>query len=334
MPDASCAACQQPLPPKALACQACHSLVHADTLRALAVLAQEQASAGVHLDAIHSWQECLELIPHGSRQRQTITARIDALQSQHKSAESAKASDWKKKAMGLSAIGLLAWKLKFVLVFIATKLKLLLLGLGKASTAFSMLLSFGVYWAAWGWKFAAGLVISIYIHEMGHVAALRRFGVPATAPMFIPGLGAVIRLKHPPKTTREDAITGLAGPIWGLAAALIAYVVFLGTDWPSWAAIARVGAWINLFNLLPFWQLDGGRGFNGMTRPQRWLATAGLAIAWLVTQEGLLILLALVAFSRCFSTKVPDEPDPKIVVSYLSLVALLSVMCLIEVPGF
>src|SRR5207302_3963478 len=96
-------------------------------------------------------------------------------------------------------------------LFLLTKGKLLLLGLTKATTFFSMLLSLGVYWAAWGWKFALGLVLSIYIHEMGHVFALRRLGFKASAPMFIPGLGALIRLRQHPANPREDAEIGLAG---------------------------------------------------------------------------------------------------------------------------
>src|SRR5213076_3474994 len=93
-----------------------------------------------------------------------------------------------------------------------------LLGLTKAITFVSMLLSAGVYWTIWGWKFAVGVVLSIYVHETGHTQALQRYGIQATAPMFIPGIGAVIRLKQYPTDAREDARVGLAGPLWGLVA--------------------------------------------------------------------------------------------------------------------
>src|SRR5439155_20796972 len=160
-----------------------------------------------------------------------------------------------RAATGVGAIGLLLWKLKA-----------LLLGLTKGTTLFSMLLSLGVYWTAWGWKFALGLVLSIYVHEMGHVAALRRYGIRASAPMFIPGVGAVIRAQQSPANPIEDARVGLAGPIWGLGAALASLGLYLVTDWPICLAMARVGAWINLFNLLPLWPLDGGRGFQSLPR--------------------------------------------------------------------
>src|SRR4029079_16405953 len=126
------------------------------------------------------------------------------------------------------------WKLKTVLLVLLGKGKQLLLGFSKAGTVLTMLLSFGAYWALWGWKFAAGLVLSIYVHEMGHVAALRRFGIPATAPMFIPGLGAFVRLKQPPATAIEDARVGLAGPRWGLGATIVAAALGAATGAPVW----------------------------------------------------------------------------------------------------
>ena len=86
---------------------------------------------------------------------------------------------------------------------------------------------------------AVGLVVAIYIHEMGHVVALQRFGIKATPPMFLPGLGAVVRLKQYPRTAMEDARVGLAGPIWGVGSVVAAYGLFLITDLAIFAAIAR-----------------------------------------------------------------------------------------------
>lgn len=84
--------------------------------------------------------------------------------------------NWANRAGTPGAILLFLWKFKVVLAFLLTKGKLLLLGFTKGSTFISMLLFLGVYRAAWGWKFAAGFVASIYVHEMGHVAMLQRFG--------------------------------------------------------------------------------------------------------------------------------------------------------------
>ena len=129
------------------------------------------------------------------------------------------AADGAKKAWSggaIAAAALLIWKFKAVGVFLLTKGKLLLFGLSKGTTFFSMLAALGVYWTIWGWKFALGFVLSIYIHEMGHVAAMKRFGLAATAPMFIPGFGAFIRMKQHPATVQEEARIGLGGPDLGL----------------------------------------------------------------------------------------------------------------------
>jgi Zn-dependent protease len=189
-----------------------------------------------------------------------------------------------------------------------------------------MLATIAVYWVAFGLWFAVGLVISIYVHEMGHVMALRRFGVPASAPMFIPGLGAFIRLKQSPIGPREDARIGLAGPEWGLGAAIAAGLIGAATGGKLWFAIAQVGAWINIFNLLPIWQLDGGRAFTSLTRSERALAAAALAAAWMITRDGLVFLVTLVAIVRIFSDAGATAPDREALVRYVAVALLLAVV--------
>jgi Zn-dependent protease len=195
-----------------------------------------------------------------------------------------------------------------------------------------MLLSLGVYWAAFGWQFALGLIASIYVHEMGHVAALHRLGIRATAPMFLPGFGAVVRLQQYPVDASEDARVGLAGPIWGLGAALAAYTAFAFTSEPIWGAIARVGAWINLFNLLPVWQLDGGRGFRALSRAERFSIALLVAAAWWWTREGLLVLLLIVAGFRALGAGSSESGDRVALAQFAALVVSLSALTLIEVP--
>lgn len=329
--SATCSHCGTEIAPALKSCPSCHRLVHAEELKRLA----ERASGEGDLSAaLATWREALDLLPPDSRQHQVIWEKASELSRQiSETGEGApKGSLWPKAASGLGVVGLLLWKLKFVLVFLLTKAKLLLLGLTKASTFLSMLLSLGVYWAAWGWKFALGLVVSMYIHEMGHVAALRRFGIKATAPMFVPGLGAFVRLKQYPSNPREDARVGLAGPLWGMGAALAAYFTYIGTGWASWAAIARVGAWINLFNLMPIWQLDGGRGFRALTRGERWIAVLALGAMWSWTGEGLLVLLLLVALARALAGQGAASPDRVVLFQYVLLVLVLSALSVLPVP--
>jgi Zn-dependent protease len=227
---------------------------------------------------------------------------------------------------GLGTIGLLVWKFKFIAILLLTKAKFLLLGLTKASTFLSMLLSLGVYWSAFGWKFALGLVLSIYVHEMGHVYVLNRYGVKAGAPMFIPGFGALIRLRQEMTDPRQDALVGLAGPLWGLGAALFALAVGMATGEPFWLAIAKLGAWINLFNLLPLWQLDGGRAFHALSRSGRWFAVLTIAVAWSLTEESLLVLLMIGGVVRAVGPAAVARSDRTALAQYVFLIAVLSAL--------
>jgi Zn-dependent protease len=330
-----CPQCGTHVAPALLACPACQRLVHADELKRLAADAEQAASAGDRSAALAAWREALDLLPSDSSQHQMVAARIEdlsrALDRGPAPSAAHSRSRWGKGAAGLGALGALLAKFKFALVFVLTKAKLLLLGLTKASTLFTMLLSAGVYWAAWGWKFALGVVLSIYVHEMGHVQALQRYGIKATAPMFIPGVGAVVRLKQYPGSPREDARVGLAGPLWGLGAAAAAYAAYLATGRGIWAAIAHFGAWVNLFNLVPVWQLDGARGFRALTRNQRGVAAGVIALMWLVTGEGLLVLLLVAAGVAVFVGHSAETPDSPALLEYAWLVAVLSLMTLIRV---
>src|SRR4029078_118918 len=120
----------------------------------------------------------------------------------------------------------------------------------KASTFVSMFAFFGVYWSIYGWPLALGLVLAIYIHEMGHVAMLRRLGIDAGAPMFIPGVGAFVMLKQHIQDPLTDAKIGLAGPVWGLGAGLCAFGIYAVTGARIWLAIAQLTRVLNLFNIL------------------------------------------------------------------------------------
>jgi len=242
-------------------------------------------------------------------------------------------------AKGGAAVGglaLLLWKLKFIVPFLLTKGKLALAALPKLS---GMLLglgaSLGLYWAAWGWQFAVGVIASIWIHEMGHVAAMRAHGIPASAPMFVPGLGAYVRMHRAPADAREDARIGLAGPVGGLLAALTAAGLWMATGHPLYAAIAKFGAWINIFNLIPVWQLDGARAFRAFTRLDRYVAILVLGAGWLIARDGMLLLPMVVGAFRLVSPNPSSgERDGASLALFAFLVLTLSALLTLPVPGF
>jgi Zn-dependent protease len=210
-----------------------------------------------------------------------------------------------------------------LIVLLVGKLKFLVLGLTKASTLLSMFAFFGVYWTTYGWPLALGLVVSIYIHEMGHVAMLRRFGIHAGAPLFIPGIGALVLLKQRITDPQVDAKVGLAGPVWGLGAGLAAYIVYRVTGIGTWGAIAGLTGFINLFNLIPVWQLDGSRGFHALASWQRWVVVVAMGAAGIATGQRLLLLLGLVAVWRAFQ-RTSSKPDNSALATYVVLVFALA----------
>ncbi len=156
------------------------------------------------------------------------------------------------------------------------KLLLILLKGGKfAATMITMVISIGVYALFWGWPFAVGFVLLLFVHEMGHAIQLRREGVPSSAPLFVPFLGAVIGMKQLPDDAAAEARVGLAGPILGTAGALVCWAAAAEIGTASYAgqlllALAYTGAFLNLFNLLPVSPLDGGRAMAAVS-PWAWL---------------------------------------------------------------
>ncbi len=332
----NCPACTVLAPVGALACGSCDTLLHRDRLQELARLAAEAESP---TEALSAWREALDLLPRDTRQFGQIEQRIRDL-SKELDAPFAPASPGSAKAGGsakasgarhgrilggaLTAAALL-WKGKALVLLAVSKLKFLVLGLSKLSTVLTMFASFAVYASFWGWRFAAGFVLSIYVHEIGHVVALRRFGIAATAPMFIPGFGALVRLKQYPATPREDARVGIAGPIWGAGAAIATWGVAVATDSALMYAIASTGALINLFNLIPVASLDGGRAYRGMSRIQRGIVTGALGFAWAVTHVPFTFIVALVLGGRAlFQREEPAEGDTPTTVWFAALAFVLS----------
>src|SRR6266496_3752595 len=172
-----CPACSESIPTTLLSCPHCRRLTHAEELEGLAEKARAAWRKGDMARERELWSRSAELLPQETVQYRSIRARLDELD---RLVTPQRSGAWGKASMGIGP----------ALVVLLTKGKLLLVGLTKMGTLLTMLASLGVYWTIYGWAFALGIVLSIYVHEMGHMITIRRFGLPATAPMFIPGLGA------------------------------------------------------------------------------------------------------------------------------------------------
>ena len=241
---------------------------------------------------------------------------------------------WKQGASGLAALAI-------VIFSYGAKLKGLLLLLPKAkifTTSASALVSVAAYALIFTWKFAIGFVLLLFVHEMGHVLQLRREGIKATAPLFIPFLGAAVGMKELPKDAAAEARVGLAGPVLGLLGCLVPLGIWLATDSELFQALAYTGFLLNLFNLLPVLPLDGGRAAAALS-PWMWVVGfAGLIVLMFVLINPILLIIVLLGgfetYRRFKARKTPERQrynevskrDRVLIATvFLALVVLLAV---------
>jgi Zn-dependent protease len=186
----------------------------------------------------------------------------------------------------IAAVGFLLFKLKaFALVIFKFKIFV---------TSASMLVSVAAYAWIWGWRFAVGFVLLLLVHELGHVIELRHQGIPASAPLFIPFLGAVVGMKQLPDDAWREARVALAGPILGSLGAAGVWAAGEAIDSQLLIALAFTGFFLNLFNLLPIVPLDGGRAV-GALHPAIWgLGLVALLVLTLLAPNPILLLILVV----------------------------------------
>ncbi len=208
------------------------------------------------------------------------------------------------------------------------------------ATLFSALISVGAYAFFYGPWFAVALVVMIFVHEMGHVIEIRRQGMAATAPIFIPFLGAAIFQRQHPTTAVKQAQIGIAGPIAGTIGATIAFLLYTTTQNPIFLLAATIGFLLNVFNMLPVWQLDGAWVLAPVSP---WFQVAGLAaIAVLAIVfhfvSVLLIIIAVLGIGSAraafrnarnpYYASVPARARLALFAAWLALVLYLGVMTL------
>ena len=223
------------------------------------------------------------------------------------------------------AIALLA-KFKTVALIALAKGKLLWLGLTNIKFLISILAFLGIYWAMYGWWFALGFVASIFLHEMGHYVTVHRYGFRAQAPVFIPGFGAFVSWEGANVDRVTRARISLAGPLFGLFAAFGSLIVYEATGRGVWLAVAQVGAWMNLLNLIPVFIFDGGGAFVALGRQER-LAVVVVSLAlWFFLSETLFAFIALGAGYRVFKRDFPPKSSQSAAYYFLGLLISLGLL--------
>jgi Zn-dependent protease len=185
-----------------------------------------------------------------------------------------------------------------------------------ATTGGTMLLSLAVYASIWGWRYAAGFVALLLVHEMGHYVAARQCGLDVGAPTFIPFVGAWIALKDQPHDAEVEAYVAMAGPLIGTIGALAVYLAGRTLDSNILLAIAYAGLFLNLFNLLPISPLDGGR-ITAIISPRIWLIGAPIMLALLLYRPSpVLFLVAILSAPQLMKAWHYDPQAPENIAYY------------------
>jgi len=238
------------------------------------------------------------------------TEDIGAEQREAAKRGTTESSNKRKGLAGLGGLGaaLSALLLKFPLL--APLLKFGWLG-------FSALFSVAVYSLIFGWQFAVGLVLLLFVHEMGHAIVMKLKGIPIGGMIFIPLLGAAVIMKQMPKNAKDEAEVGIAGPIAGAIAAMVCLT--LAREYPDmvWAPLAYFGFFINLFNLIPIVPFDGGRVLGAIDRRIWIIGFIGLVAfqiwSWVNGNHSLFLLLFVILAATQLWTRrsVPNTPEAK-----------------------
>ena len=321
----SCPRCSHELPIGALVCDKCHALVHARELERLAAEAKAMEAKNELREARQHWLMSLPLLPQGSKQAIWVrdhALELDLAADRQQSPESE--NKWAQKLGPVGPIAIVLAKSKAVLAAIF-KLKFLL----------SFAAFFSLYWALYGAAFGLGFAALILIHEMGHFIDIKRRGLPADMPVFLPGFGAYVRWRALGVPVQTRAAVSLAGPLAGTIAAVACGIMWWKTGSGIWAALARSGAWLNILNLIPVWSLDGGQAALALSKLERiGLLTLCLAL-WLILGENIFFLVAIGAAYRIFTKDLPPNPSLAISAYFAGVLVCLGViMSMMPGQGF
>jgi Zn-dependent protease len=315
----NCKRCGRELVPGTLVCAECHALVHSQELERLAENAKALEAKGQLRQAREQWLMGLPLLPQTSRQADWIQRHARSLDDAADRIQPAAEPTDNKWAQRLGPLGPIA--------VVLAKSKVLLGAIFKLKFLLSFAAFFGFYWAMFGMKFGIGFAVLILIHEMGHFIDIKRRGLPADMPVFLPGLGAYVRWQALGVQLETRAAISLAGPLAGFLASLVCAVLWWQTGNALWAGLARAGAFLNLLNLIPVWMLDGGQAALALSKTERmWLFTVCLAL-WLVFHESAFFLVAIGAGYRAFfAGDLPAHPSRTTLVYFIVVLTALGII--------
>ncbi len=315
-----CKTCGRDLASTELACVQCHTLAFSEELTILSARATALEEQGDLAPALEEWRKSLPMLPVQSTQADWVRDHVRKLELSLKVSPPQPKNNWAKKLGPLAPIAIFLAKAKW------------LLAIFKFKFLFSLGAFFALYWAMWGWKFGVGFAVLILIHEMGHYIDIRRRGLPADMPVFLPGFGAYVRWQALGVSLETRAGVSLAGPLAGLLASFACLAIWWKTGDPLWAGLTRAGAWLNLMNLIPVWILDGGQATNALDRNGRWILLVAAVLCALLFQESVFLFVAAGFIWRLFTKDLPPIASPRTVTYFICILGFLGVV-LRTVPG-
>lgn len=327
----NCPACSHWLPDGTLACPDCQALVYSQYLGQVASQAQQLEQQQKWPEARDRWRSALTWLPTETAQAETLRNHIAQIETRLQAADDQKAR-WTKKLGPFAPVALFLLKAKSAL-FLLFKLKFLL----------SMFAFFGIYWAIYGWRFALGFTFALLIHEMGHYVAVKRRGLEADLPFFMPGMGAYVRW-YGAGVSREDlAAISLAGPMFGLTIGLVYFAVWMLFHAPVFVVLAYFTVWVNFINLFPMFGLDGAQATYALSRIQRGLVAMTCIVFFALTVQGgelmgpsthwIFLIVGLGMLWRTAGNDVPETPSTGTFVYFQALVILLGLVTLYTYPA-
>lgn len=304
-------------------CEHCHALVHSEELERLSSEAKALEASGDLNRARDRWLTGIELLPPTSKQAEWIRQHAQELDAGAGAGPELAPRDnrWvlPTGAQAMGAAGSIAT----------------LEGKSRSSATprfkWTSLLSFvaflAIYSAASGVRFGVGFAVLILIHEMGHFVDIKRRGLPADMPVFLPGLGAYVRWQALGVSLETRAAVSLAGPLAGFLASLACAVIWWQTGDMFWASLARVGAILNLLNLIPVWVLDGGQAALALSKSERiFLLIACIALG-LVLKQNMFFLVALGAgYGAFFAGDLPAHPSRATTIYFIAVLTVLGLL--------
>lgn len=329
----SCPNCSHWLPEGTLACPDCQTLTYGQHLSQIAFAAQQLELQQKWPEARDRWSSALQWLPPETQQSGSVQQHIAAIDARLKAIDDQKAR-WTKRLGPFAPVALFLLKAKSAIFFLF-KLKFLL----------SLVAFFGIYWLLFGWKFAVGFTAGLFIHEMGHYLAVKRRGLKAELPMFIPGMGAYVRWYNSGVSREDIAAIALAGPLFGLTVALGFLAAWFLWHSPILVVLAYVTGWVNFLNLVPVLGLDGSHAVIALSRMQRALVAITCILFFVLTlntsgfgspigpnTQWVFLIVGLAMLWRCTTNDVPEAPNTNAFLYFQALVVVLGLEVLYTYP--